>query len=137
MVERGHKVNQRLHQVFAVVGIGNFFQRFQVVKEGVFVQLQGRAHKNFAVIGFAHALFVHQKLFIQFFARAKAGEFNLDIPVRNKAGELDEVFRQVQYLHGVAHIQHKDIAAVAHGPGLQHKAHGLGENSAQYPGVSP
>jgi hypothetical protein len=42
-------------------------------------------------------------------------------------GQADQVARQVDDLHRLAHVQHQHLAAVADGRGLQHQARGLGD----------
>ncbi len=96
-----------------------------MVKERVFVDLQRRADEDLAVVGLAQTFLVHQDLLVELLAGAQSGELDLDIPVRDEAGQLDEVLGEVKDLDRVAHVEHEDIAAVAHGCRLDDKAHSL------------
>ncbi len=53
MLEGGHHVQQRLHQVVAVVGIGNCLQAHDMVKKRVLVQANRRTDKDFPVVPLA------------------------------------------------------------------------------------
>ena len=78
-----------------------------------------------AAFGQRHA--VLPKFFAQFFAGANAGERNLDIAIRLQPGESDEVFGKIKNANLLAHVEHKHLAALAHGRGLQNKMHRFGD----------
>ncbi len=44
-----------------------------------------------------------------------------------QARQADQVAREIDDLHRLAHVEHEDLAAAAHQPGLQHELRGLGD----------
>ena len=50
----------------------------------------------------------------------------ISIESSGQAGKADQIAGQVDDLHRLAHFQHEDLAALAHGRRLQHQLRGLG-----------
>jgi hypothetical protein len=85
------------------------------------------AHEDLGVAGLVGALLVGGELFEELLAGAHAGEGDLDVLARRLAREGDEVAREVDDLHRLAHVEDEDLPALAHGAGLQHELAGLGD----------
>src|SRR4051812_32894147 len=60
-------------------------------------------------------------LFIELLAGARARELDSDVTVRAEAGEEDELAGEIDDADGLAHVEHEDLAAVAHGRGLENE----------------
>jgi hypothetical protein len=69
---------------------------------------------------------IGQQFLVQLLAGTQAGEFDRDL-VGCVAGQADQVARQVDDLHRLAHVQHQHLPAFADGRGLQHQARGFGD----------
>ena len=65
-----------------------------------------------------------EELLGELLARAQAGVDDLDV---GAAGQVDEGAGDLDDLHGRAHVEHHDLAAAAHGTGLEHQLAGLGD----------
>ncbi len=76
--------------------------------------------------GARQLLFVKQFL-EQLFARAQAGEHDLDVAARLAARQPDHLLRQIGDLDRLTHVQHEDLAALAHRTRLQDQLAGLGD----------
>ena len=109
MMERRHQIDQRLHQVGAVVAVSDLLKRGQMVEKGIFIELERRTDKNLLIICLAQAFLIHQQLLIQLFAGAKACELDFDIAVRDEARQLDEVFSQIQNFDRVAPVSYQHL----------------------------
>src|SRR5690606_5610333 len=57
--------------------------------------------------------------------RSQSGDFNGDIDLRLESAEQDQVARQVDDLHRLAHVQDVDVSIFTQSAGLQHKLNGL------------
>ena len=68
---------------------------------------------------------VEIQLLVELLARPHAGKLHLD-GVFGQPGQPDQVPGQIDDPHGLAHFQDEDLAAAAHGGGLQHELRGLG-----------
>src|SRR4030042_3381736 len=63
---------------------------------------------------------------MKLFPWAKADEFNLNIFIRLKPGEPDEIPGHVGDFDRRAHVQNKYLAPLTHGPSLKNQLAGLG-----------
>ena len=73
-------------------------------------------------------LLMRQKEFlVQLFAGAQTGEDDLDITLHLQSGQANQVVGQIHDADGLAHIKHKDFAALAHHRRLQHQLHRFGD----------
>ena len=70
-------------------------------------------------------LVVGEDFFVEFFSRAEAAVFDLDVFVRGVACELDHSSCEVVDLDGLAHVEDEDLVACGHCSGFHHKAAGL------------
>ena len=68
---------------------------------------------------------------MQLFARARAGEADLDILVRHQSREPDHLLRQIEDADRLSHVEHANTAGMAlvtrlvHRCGLKHQRHRL------------
>ena len=122
----GDHLHQALADVAPVV-VSRVHQRLQLNEEPVVVQGDGLADVDEIVLRLAHALLGHELLLIQLLPGPEAGVGDLDVHAGGEAGQLDQVSGQGVDLHGPAHVQHEDLAAVGIGPGQHHQAHRLGD----------
>ena len=76
--------------------------------------------------GFACFLGVGEELFVELFARAQAGELDADL-IFAVARKTNHVARQIDDLHRLAHVEHKNLAALPHRGRLQHQLRRLGD----------
>ena len=51
-MERRHQIDQRLHQVVAVVAVSDLLKRGQMVEKGIFIELERRTDKNLLINDF-------------------------------------------------------------------------------------
>src|SRR5690349_17855405 len=67
------------------------------------------------------------EFFEEFFARAQAGELDMDIAIRHASGKLDQVSGEVEDFYRLPHIQKEDFSALSLGGALKHQADGFGD----------
>ena len=99
----------------------------KLLYELLIVHLNGLCNGNELVLSLLEAFLVHETLLIELLARTQTGVDDLDVHVGLVACKLDEVPRHVVDLHGLAHVEHEDLAALCVAGALQHQAHGLGD----------
>ena len=116
-----------LHVVADVVlvFIRGFHEAADAGQEGVLVEGDGLSNEDQVIVGLSEAFFRHELLFVELLAGTEAGVFDLDVDVRLKAAEFNEVPGEGVDLHGRSHIKHEDLAALCIGAGEEHEAHGL------------
>ena len=87
------------------------------------------------IVGLLQSLGFQQQLLIELFPRAQSDVFYLDIHIRLKSAETYHLPGHVIYTHRLAHIQHKDLAALGIGPGLEYQGDCLryGHKEAGHP----
>ena len=88
-------------------------------------EVDGLGLTNLVVRGLGGAFGGGEYLLVQLLAGAETGVLNLDVYIGLVAGESDHAAGEVGDFDGVAHVEHEDFAAVAHGAGLEHEAAGL------------
>lgn len=118
------------HEAVADVGavvVGRVHEGHQVDEEAVVVEGDGAADVDELVLRLPEALLRHELLLVELLAGTQARVGDLDVHAGAEARQLDEVFGQGVDLHGPAHVQHEDLAAVGVGPRQHHQAHGLGD----------
>ena len=77
--------------------------------------------------GRLESLFVHEQLLVELFARTQTGEFYINVLIGRIARKPDNILREVDYLHGLAHIEHEYLAASCRSTRLKNKRHRLGD----------
>ncbi len=110
-----------------LIGIGRVHQVFQIPQQPVLVEGDGLADVDEVVVRLPEALFGHELLLIELLAWAETGVLYFDIHVGLEAAEADEVAGQGVDLHGAAHVQDEDLAAVGIGPGQHDQTDRLGD----------
>ncbi len=125
-MECRHGLEEQLADLPVVVGIGDFLQGGQVLKELVLVQGDGVADMDQVVPGLLHAFLSHELLFVELLAGAQARVFDPDVDVGFQAGFPDQVPGQGIDLHRAAHIQDEDLAAFGVDAGQHDQGDGLG-----------
>ena len=83
-------------------------------------------NEDLLIACFGECFTAHQQLLIELFAGAQADLLNGDILIQLQSGQADEVFRQFQDLHRLAHIQNEDLALLCHSTRLEHQLGSLG-----------
>src|SRR5690606_38228608 len=83
--------------------------------------------EDLRVAGLVDVLLGGGKLLEELLARPNAREDDVDVLVRPQTGETDEVDGEVEDLHGFAHVEDEDLAALAHASRLQDELAGLGD----------
>ena len=73
------------------------------------------------------SLFVHEQLFIELFTRTQTGEFYINVLIWRIARKSDNILREIDYLHRLAHIEHEYLAALCGSTRLKNKGHSLGD----------
>ena len=66
------------------------------------------------------------QLFRELFPAADSGKHDVDVLKGLESGEHNQLFRKIYNVHGFAHIQHKNLTALAHGCGFEDQLRGLG-----------
>ena len=72
-------------------------------------------------------LALHQKLLIELLTGPQADLLDFNIPVGLQTGQADQVLRQGQNPHRLAHVQHHDLSGLGNGTGLHHQGCRLGD----------
>ena len=72
-------------------------------------------------------LLVLEQLLVEFLSGTQPHVLYLNILAKLQAGEGYHLLGQVVYLHGLAHVEDKDIVALSHCCGLQNQRAGLGD----------
>ena len=72
-----------------------------------------------------HVLALDPQLLEELLARTQAGEDDLDVLAGPEAAERDQLLGQVHDLDRLAHVEDEDLAALAHGGGLEDQLAGL------------
>ena len=119
-----------------------FHQRFIVVNSGItdihqYWRQLGPGHKilpclHDAFVRGAFGVVADEQFLVKLFARAKSSDFDFNIAVGTtlvayaQARQLRHAPGQVNNLQRRAHVQHKHIATLSHGAGLQHQLRCLG-----------
>jgi len=85
----------------------------------------GASHKNLGVLGFIGLFVVQRELFKKFFTGANTTELNVDVFAGHEATQHDKVCGEINNLHRLAHVEHKDFTALTHGTRLQDQLTGL------------
>src|SRR5437660_1614606 len=67
------------------------------------------------------------ELFEQFFAGAQPGKFDLNIPVRHTARELNQLAGQIQDFDRLAHIEQENLSTLPLSRALEHQSDRLGD----------
>ena len=105
---------------------------------GDFLEVDGFefADIDFGVSGPVHFFGIEAEFFEELFAGPCAGENDGDI-LFSFSAELDEVFREVYNLDGLAHVEDEDFAILPHGSGLHDElaCFGYGHEIADHVGV--
>lgn len=68
-------------------------------------------------------LFAVEHFLVEFLSVAQSGELDFDV---GGAAHLDHASCEVGYAHGLAHVEHEDLASVAHRSGFEHELAGFG-----------
>ncbi len=97
------------------------------MKELLLVELDRLPDVDQAVLRILHALFLHEHFLIKLLAGSQSGECNINVAVRHIARQPDHILREIEDLHGLAHVEHEDLAALRIRAGLQHERNGLGD----------
>ncbi len=121
MIKRRHKLSELVHNFVAFVSVGEDMELIKLLEQNFAVNINLVADENLFISGLFESFFVHQQLLIELFARAKSRELDLDILVRHLAVHTDEVLGEGDNLDGLAHIEHKYLAAVRDSARLEHK----------------
>src|SRR5664280_641412 len=74
-------------------------------------------HEELLVPRPVHLVRARPHLLEQLFAGAHAGKDDLDVLAGSQSGEVNHVAREVDDLHGLAHVQDEDLAPLPHRPG--------------------
>ncbi len=59
-----------------------------------------------------------EEFFMKLFSQPHAGKRYFNVAAYLQTGQTYHLFGQISYIHRLAHIQHKDLPAMADGPGL-------------------
>ena len=121
----GDHAHEAVADVVPVV-VGRVHQRGELNEEPIVIEGDGAADVDQLVLRLPEAFLGHELLLVQLFSRTQAGIGDRDIYAGLESGQLDQVSGQGIDLHGPAHIQHEDLAAMGVGPCQHHQAHRLG-----------
>ena len=125
MIKGGHEHFELFHHRFLVVGGANLPHLLQLSHEPRLVDGHLLADEDLFVGRLLQALFLHEQLFKELFARAQTGELYLDVLIGGVAHHGDEVFRKREYLDRFAHVEDEDLAALGESARLEHQTHRL------------
>ena len=89
--------------------------------------VDGLSLANLVVSGFGGTLGGGEHLLVQLLAGAQAGVLNLNVHIGLEAGESNHATGEVGNLDRFAHVEHENLAAVAHGARLKDESAGLGD----------
>ena len=89
--------------------------------------VDGLSLADFVVGGFGGTLSGGEHLLVQLLAGAQTGVLNLDVLIGLEAGQANHAAGEVSNLDRLAHVEHENLAAVAHGAGLKDESAGLGD----------
>ena len=102
---------------------GRFPQFPKLVEKDFFIEGNGFPDMNHFVLRISKTFLIHEDFFVELLARSQAGEFDLDIFIRNEAGHADHVLSEVENLHGFAHVENKDLTTLSIGTCLKDEAY--------------
>ena len=87
--------------------------------------LSGHSFGNLFMRSLFCPFFRCHQFFKQLFPRSQTGHFDFNILPQHQAGQANHFLRQVHNLHRLAHIQHKDFAALSHTPSFDYQLAGF------------
>src|SRR5688572_6633145 len=83
-------------------------------------------YHDLGVVGWYGILFIGQEFFLDLFTGSEARKYDLYILSQCKPCELDHLLGEVNYLHGITHVEDIDLSSFAHITGFQHELACLG-----------
>ena len=107
-----------------VEGVGGFEETGFVGAGFLVVVLADGGDHDLGMVGGLGLLGIVEDLFVELLAIAEAGELYLHVL---GTGELDHALGEVDDADGSAHIEDEDLAALAHGAGLEDELAGFGD----------
>ena len=125
MICRHHRRNERPNVID--LSPACHVKLLELLNERFVIHLDGFGDVDELVGGLLEALLIHELLLVELLAWTQARVLNLDVHIGLVAGELDELACHVVDLHGFAHVEHEDLAALCVARCLQHQAHSFGD----------
>lgn len=117
-----HNLLHDLHNRHVIKCLRSRQQTFLVHLRRVVIILTHLRHHDLRVMRRLRVLLRRQQLLIQLLARTQTAELDLHVL---STRQLDHPLRQIHNLHRTAHVEHKDLTALAHRTGLQHQTASL------------
>lgn len=124
-VERRHQFAQLCAQR-GLIRLRDGAQQHEVLLKGRGIKGDLVADVDQIVLRLLHALAAEQQLLIELLARAQAGILDGNVDIRLETGQADHIACQIVDAHGLAHVEHEDLAAAGIRARLKNELHGLG-----------
>ena len=125
-MERRHEFAQLCAQR-GLIRLRDGAQQHEIFLKGSGIKGDLVADVDQIVLCLLHPLAAEQQLLIELLTRAQAGIDDGNIDIRLKTGQSDHIARQIVDAHGLAHVEHEDLAAAGIRARLKNELHSLGD----------
>ena len=114
MMERWHRLHEREANALRVVRDKRVLQQANLRGDLIRISWPILLHKDKLILRLDEGIRVDEQLFIELLAGSHAGFHDVDVHIRRVARKANHVFRQIEYLHRITHIEHVDFAVLRH-----------------------